>query len=73
MASSSPGLLIIVVGVAIVLIGFLVWLGAFSWFGHLPGDIKIERGSTRVYIPIGSMVVITVVLNVALYLVRRFL
>jgi hypothetical protein len=73
MASPSPGLLIIALGVAIVLIGFLVWLGAFSWFGHLPGDIKIDRGSTKIFIPIGSMVVLTVILNVVLYLVRRFL
>ncbi|MFL5401454.1 MAG: DUF2905 family protein, partial [Gemmatimonadales bacterium] len=41
MTSPSAGPAIVLLGVAIVVIGGLVWLGGFSWFGRLPGDIRI--------------------------------
>jgi hypothetical protein len=49
-----------------------VWWGAFGWFGHLPGDIRIERENARVYVPIVSMLVISVVLTILLNLISRF-
>lgn len=64
--------LLMMAGVALLLIGALVWSGAFSWFGRLPGDIRIERPGLRVYVPITSMILISVVLTVLLSLARRF-
>jgi xanthine/uracil permease len=72
MSLSSPGPLIVVLGVVIVLIGLAVWSGALGWFGRLPGDIRIERESVRVYIPLVSMLVISVVLSLLMYLLNRF-
>lgn len=72
MAAPSAGPLIIVAGLVVVLIGILVWLGGLSWFGRLPGDIRIERDTVRVYIPLVSMLVISVVLTLLLNLIRRF-
>jgi hypothetical protein len=66
------GPLIIGVGVAIVLIGVLVWTGALSWFGRLPGDIRHESGSTRIYVPLASMLLISVALSLVAAVVRRF-
>jgi hypothetical protein len=60
-----------VAGLAIVVIGLLVWSGAFGWFGRLPGDIRIERETMRVYIPIVSMIVISLVLTLLLNIIRR--
>ena len=51
----SIGLLVIVAGVFIIVIGLLIYSGALSWFGRLPGDIRYERDGVRVYIPIVSM------------------
>ncbi|WP_457652460.1 DUF2905 domain-containing protein [Rhodocaloribacter sp.] len=68
----STGLLLIVIGLGIALVGLLVWTGAFSWFGRLPGDIRIERPTVRVYVPITSMLLLSVLLSALLYLVRRF-
>jgi hypothetical protein len=70
---SSPGPLLVALGVGLVLVGLLVWSGALGWFGRLPGDIRIERDSLRVYIPLASMLVVSVLLSAILYLVRRFL
>ena len=65
------GTIIIVVGVAAVVIGVLVYIDALGWFGRLPGDIRIERDNTRVYIPITSMILVSVVLTVLVNVVRR--
>lgn len=73
MPERSPvAALLMMAGVALLLIGALVWSGAFSWFGRLPGDIRIERPGLRVYVPITSMILISVVLTVLLSLARRF-
>jgi len=70
--NASPGPLIVIAGVVVVLIGLAVWSGALGWFGRLPGDIRIERESTRVYIPLASMLVISLVLSLLMYLFNRF-
>ncbi|HEX2250748.1 MAG TPA: DUF2905 domain-containing protein [Gemmatimonadales bacterium] len=68
----TAGPLLVILGVILVLIGLAVWWGAFGWFGRLPGDIRIERESVRVYIPLVSMLVISVVVSLILYLLGRF-
>jgi hypothetical protein len=72
MTPSSPGPLIVLAGVVVVLIGLLVWSGALSWFGRLPGDLRYERETVRVYLPIVSMILVSAALSLVLYLVRRF-
>lgn len=69
------GPFVVMAGVLIVVLGILVWTGGLSWFGRLPGDIRIERENVRVYIPLVSMLLVsvaaTVVLWVVSYLFRR--
>ena len=72
MSSSSVGSLLITLGIGLVVVGLLVSLGGFGWFGRLPGDIRIERETVRVYIPFASMIVISIALNLVFYLIRRF-
>jgi Protein of unknown function (DUF2905) len=68
----SAGLLVIFVGLAAVVVGLLIYAGAFSWFGRLPGDIRFEGRTTRVLFPITSMLVVSLALSLAGYLLRRF-
>jgi len=70
---SSAGPLLVTAGVVLVLAGLLVWSGGLGWFGRLPGDIRIERETVRVYLPIVSMLLVSVVLSLVLYVVRRWL
>lgn len=72
MPNRPLGLVIVVLGVAVVAIGLLVWSGALSWFGRLPGDLRIDRGNVKVFFPITSMILISIVLTVVLNLLRRF-
>lgn len=66
------GIVLVIVGVGVVLLGLLAWSGALAWFGRLPGDIRVERESVRVYVPLTSMLVVSAVVSLVLYLVRRF-
>ena len=68
----SVGLIVIIGGACVVIIGLLIYSGALSWFGRLPGDIRYEGEHTRVYIPIVSSVLASVLLSLLFYLVRRF-
>ncbi|HQF71942.1 MAG TPA: DUF2905 domain-containing protein [Promineifilum sp.] len=47
----------------------------FPWLGRLPGDIRIEGEHTRVFIPITTMILLsvigTIVLNVLVRIFRR--
>lgn len=72
MNSVSPATILIAIGVGLILVGLLLWSGSLSWFGRLPGDIRIERETVRIHIPIVSMLLVSGVVSLALYLVRRF-
>jgi hypothetical protein len=68
----SAGTILIAIGVGLILVGLLIWSGSLSWFGRLPGDIRIERETVHVYVPIVSMLVVSLVVSLVMYLVRRF-
>lgn len=67
------GKILVIVGLAVALLGLLLHFvpGAFSWFGHLPGDIRREGEHGGVFIPITSMLVISVVLTIVINLFFR--
>ena len=67
------GLLLVGLGALLAVIGLLIYWGGFSWFGRLPGDIRYESESTRVFVPIASMILISILLTLLLNVVRRFL
>ena len=69
---SSLGPPLIVAGLVLVTAGLLAWGGLLSWFGRLPGDIRIERTNTRLYIPLVSMLLVSLVLSLLLALLKRF-
>lgn len=67
----SPSQWLIAAGVALIVLGLLAGSGAFAWFGRLPGDIRIERDGVRVFVPVTSMIVVSVVGSLLLSLFRR--
>jgi Protein of unknown function (DUF2905) len=68
----SMGLLVIVGGVVVIVVGLLIYSGGLNWFGRLPGDIRYESGSVRVYIPLVSMLLISLALTLIFSLLRKF-
>ncbi len=73
MDSRGTGRLLIAGGAALVVVGLLVWSGAGSFLGRLPGDFRYEGEHTRVYVPLASMLLASVILSMFAALVRRFL
>ncbi|RME75700.1 MAG: DUF2905 domain-containing protein [Chloroflexi bacterium] len=69
------GKIIVVLGVILVLVGLLLWFGGdkLSWFGRLPGDIRVERPGFRFYAPITTMILLSIVLSLVLSLIGRLL
>ena len=65
------GPLMVAIGLVVVLVGILAWSGGLSWFGRLPGDIRVERENVRLYTPLVSMLLVSLVVGVLLSLFRR--
>lgn len=65
------GTLLMWLGGLILVVGAMLRFvpGLFSWFGNLPGDIRIEGEGSSVFIPITSMIVISVVATILFNLV----
>lgn len=59
-------------GVLLIVAGIAARLGWFSWFGHLPGDIRSKTGRTTVFFPVTSMIVLSVVATVVVNLIDHF-
>ena len=72
MDTRGTGILIIAAGAVLILVGLLVWSGALSFFGRLPGDFRYEGEHTRVYVPFASMLLVSVVLSLLAAVARRF-
>ncbi|AWR86150.1 DUF2905 domain-containing protein [Meiothermus taiwanensis] len=68
------GRALVALGLVLVLLG-LVWLyapGLLAWFGRLPGDIRIEREGFRFYLPLTSMLLVSLALSLLLNLLLRW-
>ena len=72
MEHRTIGGLLVLAGLALVVVGLVAWSGGLSWFGRLPGDFRIERENVRVYVPLASMLIVSVVLTAIIWVVRRW-
>ena len=67
----SAGRLLIILGIVLVALGMLWPLVTRLGLGRLPGDIVIERENFRLYIPIMTSLIVSIVLTVILWLINR--
>jgi hypothetical protein len=63
--------LLIVFGLVLVALGLLWPLIAKLGLGRLPGDIVVERENFRLYLPLGTSLLLSVILSVILWLINR--
>lgn len=69
---SHPGKLLILLGTILILLGLLLtFAGKIPFLGKLPGDIRIERENVSFYFPLGTCLLISLILSVAYWLFRR--
>jgi hypothetical protein len=65
---TSGGIAFLLALIFLSVIGFLIYSCKLSWFGRLPGDIRYEGGRTRVYAPLASMLLLSLVFSLMMYL-----
>ena len=66
---------LILVGLGLIVAGLLLHWGlppGLSWLGRLPGDIRVERPGLRIFLPITTSVLLSVVLTLVLWILARF-
>ncbi|MFA6924834.1 MAG: DUF2905 domain-containing protein [Bacteroidales bacterium] len=69
----NTGKTIIIIGIIIIVIGLIVYFfgNKLNWFGNLPGDIKIKKENFSLYFPITTMVLISIILSLILWLIKK--
>jgi hypothetical protein len=71
------GRLLLIIGLVIALVGLMVLLANrfFPWLGNLPGDFRYEGKNFRIYFPLATMILIsilgTILLNIIIRIFRR--
>jgi ribose/xylose/arabinose/galactoside ABC-type transport system permease subunit len=64
--------LVITVGILVTLVGVaLLLVGRVPWLGRLPGDVYVERGNWRFYFPLATSLLVSVVLSLLVWLLGR--
>lgn len=72
MAFEGLGKLLIYIGIIIVLIGgFFLLMARLPWIGKLPGDLVIRKNGFAIYIPITTMIIVSLFLTVLFNLILR--
>ncbi len=63
---------LIIIGLLIIAAGlFWPWLSKIP-LGRLPGDIVIDKPNLKIYIPVTTMILISVILSVLFWIIQRF-
>lgn len=67
------GKYIIFIGIMLVLTGLILHFGGdrIKWPGHLPGDIRIEKGNFRFYFPITTMILISLIITLIINIIKK--
>ncbi len=69
------GKIIIILAIILFIIGIIIYFAGnkLSWFGNLPGDIKIVRDNFRFYFPIATMILLSLLLSGILWVIRKLM
>lgn len=65
--------IMILAGGILLFAGVIIFFAGerLKWFGHLPGDIRIERPGFRFYAPLASMLLVSLVLSLLFWLIKK--
>jgi hypothetical protein len=70
---SDVGKILVLVGLGLVVLGLVVWLGAKMNLplGRLPGDIRVDRPTFKFYFPLTTCLLISAVLTLIIWLLKK--
>ena len=73
--SENLGKIIIFAGLIIILVGVIIYfknfIPFFKYFGKLPGDIKIERENFIFYFPLGTSIILSIILSIIFIIINK--
>ena len=66
---------LLIAGIVLILIAIIYHFfgDKLNWLGRLPGDIRYEGENTKVFFPITTMIILSIVFSVVMNLIRKFL
>ncbi len=65
---------LIIGGLVMAVTGVMIWLlGRLPFFGNLPGDIRIQQGNVSCFVPIVSMVILSIIATIVLNIILRII
>jgi magnesium-transporting ATPase (P-type) len=67
------GKILIAIGIILVIMGLIIWLAGnkMHWIGNLPGDIRIEKENLRFYFPITTMIILSVIFTLIIWIYKK--
>jgi len=67
------GKILIIAGIILVIAGVIIYFAGnrLNWIGHLPGDIRIEKENFRFYFPVTTMIILSIVASLIIWLIRK--
>jgi len=67
------GKILILAGIFLMIAGAILLISGnkLGWMGHLPGDIRIERENFRFYFPVTTLIIISLILNLVFWVIRK--
>lgn len=70
---NQVGKTLIVIGVVLVVAGIIVYFAGdkLNWIGRLPGDIRVEKENTRFYFPVTTMIILSLILSLIMWILRK--
>jgi uncharacterized membrane protein YidH (DUF202 family) len=70
---SALGKFLVILGLLLAAAGALLWSGVGrSWLGRLPGDLHYTKGNVSFYFPVMTCALLSLILTVLLWLLRKF-
>lgn len=72
--NQNTGKMLIFGGLTILVIGVIIYFSGnkLNWIGRLPGDIRIEKPGMKIYFPVVTMILLSLVLNLVIWLIKKF-
>ena len=73
--NSETGKWVIVIGLFIIVAGMIIYFfhDKLHWIGQLPGDIRIEKENFRLYFPLTTMIIFSVLITLIANIIKRLL
>ena len=70
----TTGKYLIIIGILIIIAGAILWLfgNRIGWLGNLPGDIRIKKENFTFYFPVTTMILVSAIISLILWIIRKF-